>query len=76
MKLIFYKPVLLATMLATAFSASAYDFEHEGIFYDVTSTADLTCEVVNKKLTMVKSMSIRMQAISKSPLMLSFATKS
>lgn len=49
MKLIFYKPVLLATMLATAFSASAYDFEHEGIFYDVTSTADLTCEVVNKK---------------------------
>lgn len=49
MKTIFCKPVLSVTLLATVFSASAYDFEYEGIYYDVTSTADLTCEVVNKK---------------------------
>ncbi len=45
MKLITKKLWVFVAMLCTLISASAYDFEVDGIYYTITSTAGFTCEV-------------------------------
>ena len=45
MKSIGFKLWILMAMLCLSFSASAYDFEVDGIYYNVLSLEDLTCEV-------------------------------
>lgn len=42
------KTWLLIALLWVAISSSAYDFEVDGIYYTVTSTGNLTCEVSGK----------------------------
>lgn len=45
MKLIIQKIWMVMAMLCLSISALAYDFEVDGIYYTITSTAELTCEV-------------------------------
>ena len=47
MKKLIQKLGVAAVMLLTFFSAMAYDFEYDGLYYNILSTADLTCEVVS-----------------------------
>lgn len=47
MKKLIQKLGVTAVMLLTFFSAMAYDFEYDGLYYKILSTADLTCEVVS-----------------------------
>lgn len=47
MKPIIQKLWMLIAMLCSSLSASAYDFEVDGVYYDIVSVSDLTCEVVN-----------------------------
>ena len=42
--------LLMATLLLGSLSVSAYDFEVDGIYYDIKSRADLTVEVTFEKL--------------------------
>lgn len=37
--------LMLITIICASLSASAYDFEVDGIYYNVLSLSDLTCEV-------------------------------
>lgn len=39
------KIILLAICMMTAYSAKAYDFEHNGFYYNILSLADLTVEL-------------------------------
>jgi len=44
----FYRKTLLAIVcLLSSIRVSAYDFEVDGIYYEVVSSSDLTCKVVN-----------------------------
>ena len=45
MKPIIHKLWMVMAVVCLSISASAYDFEADGIFYTITSTAELTCEV-------------------------------
>lgn len=45
MKPIIHKLWMVMAFVCLSISASAYDFEADGIFYTITSTAELTCEV-------------------------------
>lgn len=45
-------------MLWVAISSSAYDFEVDGIYYTITSTANLTCEVSGKSEEVGTSLTI------------------
>ena len=47
MNTIIQKPVLTIAMLLTVLTASAYDFEVDGIYYDITSMSDLEVGVTN-----------------------------
>ena len=38
---------MLTTILCASLSASAYDFEIDGIYYEVISLTDLTCAVTS-----------------------------
>ena len=46
MKTKIFKPLLAMACLLSSINASAYDFEVDGIYYDVVSLSELTCEVV------------------------------
>lgn len=48
MKPIIQKLVTLTAMLLSMLTASAYDFEYNGMYFNITSTADLTCEITYK----------------------------
>lgn len=50
MKTIFRKLWVLIASLWVSLSASAYDFEVDGIYYNVISQEDMTCSVTYKKL--------------------------
>lgn len=50
MKKLFTKLFLLCVMLLSCFSSFAYDIEVDGIYYNVTSFADFTCEVTKGDL--------------------------
>lgn len=63
MKQFFYKLCMLIAMFWVSISASAYDFEVNGVYYNVVSLEDLTCEVTfnpekkgNKYLDIVYNM--------------------
>lgn len=47
MKTVIQKLWMFIVILCTSTSASAYDFEVDGVYYDIISVSDLTCEVVN-----------------------------
>lgn len=46
MKTKILKPLLAMACLLSSINASAYDFEVDGIYYDVVSLSDRTCKVV------------------------------
>ena len=48
MKPIIQKLVTLTAMLLSMLTASAYDFEYNGMYFNIISTADLTCEITYK----------------------------
>lgn len=45
MKPIIQKLVTLTAMLLSMLTASAYDFEYNGMYFNITSTANLTCAI-------------------------------
>lgn len=45
----FFKPLLAIACLLSSTNVSAYDFEVDGVYYDVVSLNELTCEVVEGK---------------------------
>ena len=51
MKLIIKKLWMVMAMLCLSISASAYDFEVDGIYYNITSMSDLEVEVTYKSVT-------------------------
>ena len=51
MKRILLKVILAVVGVAISVNASAYDFEVDGIYYNIISTGDLTCEVTYKEIT-------------------------
>ena len=44
----FYKNLLAAAMLIIGLDAFAYSFENGGLYYNILSTQDMTCEVTQK----------------------------
>lgn len=48
MKTKILKPLLAMACLLSSINASAYDFEVDGIYYDVVSLSEFTCKVVKK----------------------------
>lgn len=48
MKPIIQKLVTLTAMLLSMLTASAYDFEYNGMYFNIISTADLTCAITYK----------------------------
>lgn len=46
MKTKILKPLLAMACLLSSINASAYDFEVDGIYYDVVSLSEFTCKVV------------------------------
>ena len=45
MKPIIQKIVTLTAMLLSMLTASAHDFEYNGMYFNILSTTDLTCEI-------------------------------
>lgn len=41
------KIMILGVFLLSILSVSAYDFEVEGVYYNILSTGELTCEVTS-----------------------------
>lgn len=48
MKTKILKPLLAMACLLSSINALAYDFEVDGIYYDVVSLSEFTCKVVKK----------------------------
>ena len=59
MKLIIQKLWMVMAMLCLSISATAYDFEADGIYYNITSMSDLEVEVTYKSVTYVYGNSYR-----------------
>ena len=59
MKLIIQKLWMVMAMLCLSISATAYDFEADGIYYNITSMSDLEVEVTYKSVTYVSGNSYR-----------------
>ena len=55
---LFKSAALAAFCLMAAFPASAYDFEENGIYYNILSETDKTCEVANCQRTLIGSITV------------------